>query len=129
MLVNVVVVVLVVVVIVVVVAVVIKVVADQWWYDWRTGPDAKSLVARWGHEIQVALMRRRAAMARAVLPRLSGRDAWMLTGSSGAVPTSERRCPPLGEHDADDVGGGDFLGPGSDDDSVAVPAVAPQDGD
>ena len=32
---------------------------------------AKSLHRRWKHEIQVALLRRRAAMARAVLPNLS----------------------------------------------------------
>ena len=36
-------------------------------------------------------------MARAVLPRLTAREAWMLTGWSTAVPSSERRLPPLRE--------------------------------
>ncbi len=61
------------------------------------GATAGALAARWRHEIQIALLRRRAAMARAVLPRLTAREAWMLTGWSTAVPSSERRLPPLRE--------------------------------
>ena len=38
---------------------------------------AKSLQRRWMHEIQIALLRRRAAMARAVLPNPSARAEWL----------------------------------------------------
>ena len=41
---------------------------------------AKSLHRRWKHEIQIALLRRRAAMARAVLPNPSLRAEWLLAG-------------------------------------------------
>jgi hypothetical protein len=37
---------------------------------------ASSLVSRWKHEIQVAIMRRRAAMTRAVLPRATAHEVW-----------------------------------------------------
>ena len=39
-----------------------------------------SLQRRWIHEIQIALLRRRAAMTRAVLPNLSARAEWLLAG-------------------------------------------------
>ena len=58
----------------------------------------RAILGRWCHEIQIALLRRRAAMARAVLPQLSKGDAWMLTGYSGAVPASDRRAAPLAGH-------------------------------
>ena len=41
---------------------------------------AKSLQRRWKHEIQIALLRRRAAMTRAVLPNPSARADWLLAG-------------------------------------------------
>ena len=41
--------------------------------------DAAWLLRRWKHEIMVAILRRRAAMARAVLPRRSEREEWLLT--------------------------------------------------
>ena len=41
---------------------------------------AKSLQRRWKHEIQIALLRRRAAMTRAVLPNPSARAEWLLSG-------------------------------------------------
>ena len=63
------------------------------------GADAHALAARWCHEIQVALLRRRAAMARAVLPRPAGHEVWLLTGYSGAVPSCTHRAPALGDGD------------------------------
>ena len=41
---------------------------------------AKSLRRRWKHEIQIALLQRRAAMARAVLPNPSARVEWLFAG-------------------------------------------------
>jgi hypothetical protein len=54
----------------------------------------------WRHEIQIAIMRRRAAMARAVLPRLTAIALWLLTGHTDAMPSSGGREEPLDE-DAD----------------------------
>ena len=61
------------------------------------GADAKALLSNWRHEIQIAILRRRAAMARAVLPRVGRAEAWMLTGYSGAVPSSDHRAAPIVE--------------------------------
>ena len=64
--------------------------------------DAKSLLARWRHEIQIAIARRRAAMMRAVLPRLGDRGRWLLTGQSDLLPSSSPRQEPLdGDCDED----------------------------
>ena len=41
---------------------------------------AKSLQRGWKHELQIALLRRRAAMTRAVLPNPSARAEWLLAG-------------------------------------------------
>ena len=61
----------------------------------RTGQDAEAarMLARCNHEIQVAILRRRAAMTRAVLPRLSSSATLLLTGLAGGVPSSELRTP------------------------------------
>ena len=64
---------------------------------------ARSLLSRWRHEIQVALQRRRAAMLRAVLPRASPGQAWLLTGHTEAAPCSEGRARPLDEGQAADA--------------------------
>ena len=61
------------------------------------GISATSLLRRWRHELQVAIQRRRAAMARAVVPQLSARATWLLTGFSDEVPSSGGRAPPLDE--------------------------------
>ena len=45
------------------------------------------MLKRLGHEIQVAIQRRKAAMTRAALPRLSARDDWLLTGPAEAATT------------------------------------------
>ena len=39
-------------------------------------------MSRWKHEIQIAILRRRGAMARAVLPKATSRELWMLAGCS-----------------------------------------------
>ncbi len=44
-----------------------------------------------------AILRRRAAMMRAVLPRAGAAAEWLLTGYSGAPPTSDFRAKPLFE--------------------------------
>ena len=45
----------------------------------------------------MAILRRRAAMARAVLPRASDRAMWLLTGLTDHMPSSELRAPRLDE--------------------------------
>jgi hypothetical protein len=62
---------------------------------------AKSIIGRWKHEIAVAIARRRAAMARAVMPRSSAQERWLLLGLVDNAPSSEQRRPPL-EEDAED---------------------------
>ena len=57
--------------------------------------ELQSLLARWRHEIQVALQQRRAAMARAVLPRMGISDNWMLSGHIAANPSSQFRLEVL----------------------------------
>ena len=61
--------------------------------------DPGALLRRWKHEVQIAILRRRAAMSRAVMPALSARDAWLLTGETQGGPGSGWREPPL-EKDA-----------------------------
>ena len=41
---------------------------------------AKSLEHRWKHEVQIALLRQRAAMTRAVHPHTSASAEWLLAG-------------------------------------------------
>ena len=62
-------------------------------------PSAGALLSRWRHEIQVAIQRRGAAMARAVLPSPHAADAWLLAGQTAGVPDGEGRAPPLTEID------------------------------
>ena len=38
---------------------------------------AQQFKAKWKHEIAIAIQRRKAAMLRAVLPSLTGRQAWL----------------------------------------------------
>ena len=68
---------------------------------------AKSLHRRWKHEIQVALLRRRAAMARAVLPNPSARAVWLFAGIIDRALHRWRRVPALdggpGDHDLDEM--------------------------
>ena len=71
------------------------------------------MLRRWKHEITVAIMRRRAAMSRAVLPGRSARAEWLLTGWSDEAATSTRRAPQLDE-DADDFGSVDANAPDLD---------------
>ena len=57
--------------------------------------DASSLLSRWKHEVTIAILRRRAAMTRAVLPRRSAWAEQLLTGSSDDAPSSEIRAEQL----------------------------------
>jgi hypothetical protein len=57
--------------------------------------DPCSFLSRWRHEIQVAIQRRRAAMARSVLPRATAREAWLLTGHTESMPECDGRQEPL----------------------------------
>ena len=59
---------------------------------------AGELVARWQHEIQIAILRRRAAMARAVLPKVPAREIWLLAGQAERDGGGGgERLPPLSE--------------------------------
>ena len=61
--------------------------------------DANSMMRRWRHEIQVAIQRRRAAMARAVLPKPGALADWIVTGQAPGVPCCGGREHPLQEDD------------------------------
>ena len=54
-------------------------------------------LSRWKHEVQVAIQRRRAAMARSVLPRLTKEELWLLSGCVDSGPSEHRRQLPLEE--------------------------------
>eukprot|EP00930_Biecheleria_cincta_P046679 TRINITY_DN32221_c0_g1_i1.p1 TRINITY_DN32221_c0_g1~~TRINITY_DN32221_c0_g1_i1.p1 ORF type:complete len:344 (-),score=34.72 TRINITY_DN32221_c0_g1_i1:164-1195(-) len=56
---------------------------------------ANALLSRWQHEIQVAIQRRAAAITRAVLPRTSAANIWLLTGYPGGTPNATNRARPL----------------------------------
>ena len=66
--------------------------------------DAASLLRRWKHEIMVAILRRRAAMSRAVLPRHSEREEWLLTGHANAEAGSVPRAAGLDADGTADAG-------------------------
>ena len=82
---------------------------------------AGALLGRWRHELQIAIQRRRAAMTRAVLPRRSRREEWLLTGRTETTPSSAFRAPPL-----DDDGGAES---GDDGEDEAALDDEEQDGD
>ena len=59
----------------------------------RTGSqgDAQAMLARWKHEVTIAILRRRAAMSRSVVPRRTAWEEWMLAGITEQPPTDEDR--------------------------------------
>ena len=59
------------------------------------GVKAADLVARWSHEVMIAILRRRAAMARSVLPGAGEWVEWLRTGHADAEPNSSGRQPSL----------------------------------
>ena len=61
------------------------------------------MLARSRHEIQVAILRTRAAMVRTVLLRLRAADSALLTGLTDGVPHSLDRAPALPNIDADEA--------------------------
>ena len=65
----------------------------------------KDFVRRWRHEVQIAILRRRAAMARAVLPAIPGNLVWLLTGKSDRPPCIHGRLPALEEDEAEEDAG------------------------
>ena len=62
---------------------------------------APLVLNRWRHEITIAILRRRAAMSRAVLPRRSARQRWLLSGQTSLPPSSDIRAPQLDDDDDD----------------------------
>jgi len=66
---------------------------------------AVGIMARWKHEITVAITRRRAAMLRAVLPKTLAKELWMLTGAPDADGFgADGRLPAIEEDPPDDEG-------------------------
>ena len=59
------------------------------------GTKATELRERWKHEIMVAILRRRAAMARSVMPEITRRQEWLRSGFADAEPDSISRLPLL----------------------------------
>lgn len=64
---------------------------------------AGALVHRWNHEIQIALLRRRAAMTRAVLPSASSRERWLVTGAVDGDGAGTSRAAPLDADACSDI--------------------------
>ena len=58
-------------------------------------------MGRWKHEIQIAILRRRGAMARAVLPRTTAHEDWMLSGRAGKDEELPASAAILEEEDAE----------------------------
>ncbi len=56
---------------------------------------APLILNRWRQEITTTIMRRRAAMARAVLPRRGLHQRWLLSGHTIEQPSSDVRAPLL----------------------------------
>ena len=50
----------------------------SWWNGQQMSAEALKL--RWKHDVQIAVLRREAAMTRAVLPNTSAREQWLLSG-------------------------------------------------
>ena len=80
-----------------------------------------SLQHKWKHEIQIALLRRKAAMTRAVLPHTSARSKWHLAGLLDRVASHWIRARPLdgGDDDEDADEETDTTVPGDDNDDIA----------
>ena len=68
---------------------------------------ASQLVSRWKHSIQIAILRRRAAMMRAVLPAQTVREQWLLAGQSRRECAAARLDPIDEEVDSENEGDGD----------------------
>ncbi len=87
--------------------------------------DPRSMLRRWRHQITCAILRRRSAMVRAVLPRRGWRAQWFLTGQGGADAeiAPDDRASQFDEDEPDDAneavadGGGEN---DDDDDDVGV---------
>ena len=60
------------------------------------------------------MLRRRAAMARAILPRASRRERWFLHGVRASGPTVHGRAPPLDDDNHEDDIDEDVTGIGSE---------------
>ena len=67
----------------------------------------KAFVRRWQHEVGIAILRRRAAMARAVLPPIPDSLTWLLTGKSDQLPCIHGRLPMLEEEEEEEEEGGE----------------------
>ena len=63
--------------------------------------DSAAFLSRWRHEVQVALLRRRAAMMRAVMPQPSPQSDWLLTGFVQGPPDAVHRAPLVEDGDCD----------------------------
>ena len=65
------------------------------------GASSKAMLGRWKHEIAIAIARRCAAMARAVMPRRTAHQQWLVSGLADAVPSSMQRMPTIEEEDGE----------------------------
>jgi hypothetical protein len=66
---------------------------------------AASPPGRWWHQIQIAILRRRAAMYRAVLPRPSSFEHWLQTGAADRDAADAGRAPAVDDDDGVDLAG------------------------
>ena len=68
---------------------------------------ASSLLDRWRHEIQIAILQRRAAVLRAVLPKPSAFEQWPLTGNIEGASGIRGREEAIIEGDPDEIARGE----------------------
>ena len=79
----------------------LKYAAQQAAARMGTQGESQTTMARWKNELTIAIMRRRAAMSRAVVPRRTAWEEWMLAGVAEQPPTDAGRRSELDV--ADDV--------------------------
>ena len=65
---------------------------------------AASILSRWRHEIMVAILRRRAAICRGVMPRVTPQDEWLLTGKADRDGNAWGALAPVDEDGVSEVG-------------------------
>ena len=85
---------------------------------------AKALQHRWKHEIQIALLRRRAVMTRAVLPDTTVRERWFLAGLTDTAASHWVRTPPLDGGDDEHAETGTGTTAPDDDKTTSAPSPA-----
>ena len=81
---------------------------------------AGSLLGRWLHKIQIAILSRRAAMYRAVMPRPTAHEHWLQTGDADRGAAEAGRAPAVDDGLSSQTDGVDFADVPQDTDGPAA---------